>query len=182
MARVLEGVREVAGKDESFLEVLEASGFEKPPLTAYNKWLAWRKVSGTRPSASTGETHVTTSRQEGELWRHVMSNLYGDAWRILLAAQEEEAAIAAADEADDGEDGEDDTRGSLAVVLSSAPAGSAGPAAPGGGVPVGSASARVRDLLRDGSEGSSGVATPVSLKKVLETEPDPDKEEPDKMA
>ena len=100
MTSVLEGIREVAGKDESFLEVLEAGGFEKPPLSTYNSWLAWRKASGTRPSAATGEVNVTTSRQEGELWRHAMSNLYGDAWRIQLAAQEEEAAIAAADQAD----------------------------------------------------------------------------------
>ena len=63
MARVLEGIREVAGKDESFLEVLEAGGFEKPSLSTYNKWLAWRKASGTRPSASTGEVDVTTNRQ-----------------------------------------------------------------------------------------------------------------------
>ena len=150
MTHVLEGVREVAGKHESFLEVLEAGGFEKPPFTTYNKWLAWRKSSGTRPSASTGEANVTSSRQEGELWRHVMRHLYGDAWRMLLAAQEEEAAIAAADAAGDEEDVEDEPRGSLAVVLSSTPAGSAGPAAAGGGVPVGTASARVRDLLREG--------------------------------
>ena len=176
MARVLEGIREVAGKDESFIEAMEAGVFEKPPLSTYNKWLAWRKASATRPSASTGEADVTTSRQEGELWRHVMSHLYGDAWRIQLAAQEEEAAIAAADEADEGEEVEGDTRGSLAVVLSSAPAGSAGPAGSGGEVPASSATPRVRDLL-GGSEGSSGVATPVGLRKVLETEPDPDKED-----
>ena len=139
MTSVLEGVREVAGKDESFLEVLDAGGFEKPPLSTYNHWLAWRKASGTRPSAATGETDVTSSRQEGELWRHVMSSLYGDAWRIQLAAQEEEAAIAAADQAGSEEDGEGDPRGSLAVVLSSTPAGSAGPAAAGGEAPAGTA-------------------------------------------
>ena len=95
---------------------------------------------------------------------------------MALAAQEEEAAIAAADEADDDEEVEDEPRRSLAVVLSSTPAGSAGPSAPGGGAPVGSAAARVRDLLRDGSEGSSGIATPVGLKRALETESDPGKE------
>ena len=91
MTRVLEGIQEVSGKDDSFIEVLEAGWCEKPPLSTFNKWLAWRKASATRPSASTRGAHNTTCRQEGELWRHVMSHLYGDSWRIQLVAQKEEA-------------------------------------------------------------------------------------------
>ena len=155
MTQVLEGVREVAGKDESLLELVEAGEVKKPPLCTYNRWLAWRKSSKTRPSASTGEATVTTSRQEAELWRHVMLKLYGDDWRDALASQEEEAAIAAA-AGEDEEEEEVDPHGSRAVLVSSPPAGNAGPTAVGGGAPAPGAGARVRDLLREGSEGSSG--------------------------
>ena len=93
MARVLEeGTREVAGKDESLLELIAAETIEKPELVSFNDWIHWRKSSGTKPTRHTGEIN-TKPGQEAVLWRHVMAELYGQSWKEELSAQQERDAI-----------------------------------------------------------------------------------------
>ena len=164
MVRVLEeGTREVAGRDESLLELIAAETVEKPELVSFNDWIHWRKTSGTRPTRHTGDIN-TKPKEEAVLWRHVMAELYGQTWKEDLSAQQERDAINAADEEEEQDAEAEETRGSLAVVAASAPAGSAG-------------MARVRNLLQEDSEGESGLPTPTDLRKVLEAEPDPEKED-----
>ena len=67
MEKVLEDVREVAGKDESFLGLVAAGEIPKPPLSSFNKWISWRKSSGTRPTKGTGEERRTESKEEAML-------------------------------------------------------------------------------------------------------------------
>ena len=175
--RVLaEGVQEVRGTDDGLLKLIADGSVEKPALSLYADWLAWRKASETRPSR-TVDTRTSTSQEEAALWRGTMAALYGDTWRTDLTVKLEEAAVAAQEAK--GDDSEDDTpgrpRGLAAASASGPPAAGAEagqgllalPAPPLAGPSAGS------------SGGSSGQVTPTGLKRILEQEFDPSKETKD---
>ena len=89
---------EVSKSDMTLMGAIEHKVVPKPPLMQWNKWQAWRKRYGMRPTTAT-DGGTTLVRQEVALHRSTMRALYGEDWEYDLAEQiedDEDAGDAAA--------------------------------------------------------------------------------------
>ena len=91
--------QEVAEYDGTFEEAVTGDIIPKPKLMPYNDWIAWRKVTGKRPTKAMGCDRTTTSAEEAALWRSAMAVYYGETWRLGLDAMVADHAEAADQEA-----------------------------------------------------------------------------------
>ena len=92
-------VREVTGKEDRLIDLIDSGEVEQPELLDYLGWISWRAAAGSRPSRRRGDGGSTTPAQESALWRAVMEHVHGEDWRQLLADRQAEAAqVAGADE------------------------------------------------------------------------------------
>ncbi len=91
--------QEVAEYDGTFEEAVAGDIIPKPKLMPYNDWIAWRKVTGKRPTKAIGCDRATTSAEEAALWRSAMAVYYGETWRLGLDAMVADHAEAADQEA-----------------------------------------------------------------------------------
>ena len=91
--------QEVAEYDGTFEEAVTGDIIPKPKLMTYNDWIAWRKVTGKRPTKAIGCDRATTSAEEAALWRSAMTVYHGEEWRLGLDAMVADHAEAADQEA-----------------------------------------------------------------------------------
>ena len=172
-------VREVTGRDERLVDLIDSGEVERPELVDYLGWVSWRAAAGGRPARRRGDGVSTTSAQEAALWRAIMEHVHGEDWRQELADRQAEAAQAAwlAEEEGDGT-----SRGLGAVGAVEPPAlGAGGSVSAGALVPgdttlaVAPAGAGIR-TPDSRSDASSEFGSPAALRAVLEREFDPDRE------
>merc|ERR1712026_294460 len=155
--------------------------------------LSWRAGPGSRPTQRRGDGVSTTRAQESVLWRGVMGALYGDDWREQLFVLEEERAVEpalaveapggggaqdAAEPSRNGEEARGEPRNGDGA--GGGEQGSRDPAAASAfGAPAqGAAESPLVPYSEHGTpDADSGAATPVSLRRLLEQEYDPSKED-----
>ena len=79
----------------SLSEAIASGSVPAPELLGFNDWQVWRRTSGTRPTKKKGDEQGRTTKEEADLWRATMVDLYGQSWATELAekeALEEESA------------------------------------------------------------------------------------------
>ena len=54
----------------------------------FNDWQVWRRTSGTRPTKKIGDEQGRTTKEEADLWRATMLDLFGEDWAAELADKE----------------------------------------------------------------------------------------------
>ena len=86
---------EVSGSEMSLSEAIASGSVLAPELLGFNDWQVWRRTSGARPTKKKGDEQGRTTKEEADLWRATMLDLYGQSWATELAekeALEEESA------------------------------------------------------------------------------------------
>ena len=79
---------EVSGSEMSLSEAIASGSVPAPELLGFNDWQVWRRTSGTRPSKKKGDEQGRTTKEEADLWRATMLDLYGPSWAAELAEKE----------------------------------------------------------------------------------------------
>ena len=75
----LADAREVSETNATLEQCIAAGSIPPPDLMEFNPWQQWRKADGKRPLMKT-DGMTTTPRQEADLWRKTMQDLYGPDW------------------------------------------------------------------------------------------------------
>ena len=81
-------VPEVSGSELKLLEAIAAGDVTAPELMGFNDWQVWRRTSGTRPTKKKGDEQGRTTKEEADLWRATMLDLFGQEWAAELADKE----------------------------------------------------------------------------------------------
>ena len=79
---------EVSGSELKLLEAIAAGDVTAPELMGFNDWQVWRRTSGTRPTKKKGDEQGRTTKEEADLWRATMLDLFGQEWAAELADKE----------------------------------------------------------------------------------------------
>ena len=80
------GAAHVTGGSGTLNDAIRDGEVPKPPRCNWNEWQVWRKSLGRRPAtAAAGGT--TSGREEAQLWKATMEELYGADWQIDLAVE-----------------------------------------------------------------------------------------------
>ena len=77
-------LQEVHGYAGTFEEAVELGLIEKPPPLVWNDWLQYRKITESVPSG------MADNRAEGKLYARVQRHYYGEQYRSLAKAYNEE--------------------------------------------------------------------------------------------
>ena len=71
---------------KTLLDAIREGIVANPPLMGWNAWQRWRSTEGLRPTTRVdGQGNSTSSAQELQFWKAVMTELYGPDWTMQLA-------------------------------------------------------------------------------------------------